>query len=237
VTPRIGTAGWSIPKPLADRFPSAGTALERYDAVFNAVEINTSFYRSHRLDTYARWRDSAPAGFRFAVKTPRTITHYAKLKRCDELLAAFVAEAGMLGEKLGPLLVQLPPSLAFDTAVAQAFFETFRSLFGGDIACEPRHASWFGAEADALLVAHRIARVAADPARHPAAGAPGGWLGLAYWRLHGSPRIYYSPYDDEVLRTLAARLGSGPAAEIWCIFDNTASGAAAADALALRAML
>ena len=237
MTPRIGTAGWSIPKPLADRCPSGGTGLERYGAVFNAVEINTSFYRSHRLDTYARWRDSVPAGFRFAVKTPRTITHYAKLKSCDALLAAFVAEAAVLGDKLGALLVQLPPSLAFDPAVAEAFFETFRRLFGGDIACEPRHASWFGAEADTLLAAHRIARVAADPARHLAAGEPGGWLGLAYWRLHGSPRIYYSPYDEAALRALATGLRSGPAADVWCIFDNTASGAAAVDALALQALL
>ena len=237
MTPRIGTAGWSIPRPLADGFPSDGTGLERYGAVFNAVEINTSFYRSHRPDTYARWRDSVPASFRFAAKTPRTITHYARLKECGALLAAFVAEATVLGEKLGPLLVQLPPSLIFDPAVARAFFETFRSLFSGDIVCEPRQASWFGAEADALLVAHRIARVAADPARHPVAGAPGGWLGLAYWRLHGSPKIYYSSYDQEALRALAARLGPGRTGEIWCIFDNTALGAAAADALALRAFL
>ena len=197
------------------------------------MEINSTFYRRHRVSTYARWVESTPADFRFAVKLPRAITHEARLVEAKPLLAAFRAEADLLGEKLGPLLVQLPPSLAFDPEVAEPFFSGVRALWRGVIVCEPRHASWFGAAADALLVAYEIGRVAADPARHPAAGRPGGWTGAPYWRLHGSPRMYASSYDEAWLNDLSRRLRSASSGEVWCMFDNTASGAAAANALGL----
>ena len=234
---RIGTAGWSVPRAVADRFASEGSVLQRYASGFDAVEINSSFYRPHRPQTYARWRDTTPPGFRFAVKAPRTITHEGRLAGYGNLLAAFVAEAQSLEEKLGPILVQLPPSLAFDPAVAERFFEDVRSLVAGAVVCEPRHSTWFGPDAEAMMRAFHIARVAADPAPDPRATTPGGWPGLAYWRLHGSPRMYFSPYPDEVLRGLAERLASNAAGQSWCIFDNTASGAAADDAWKLAAML
>jgi uncharacterized protein YecE (DUF72 family) len=233
---RIGTAGWAIPRAVAEAFPAEGTGLERYAARLPAAEINTTFYRPHRATTYDRWRDAVPPGFRFAVKAPRALTHDARLGETGEPLAAFIADARQLGPKLGPVLVQLPPNLAFDAGAADAFFGRLRGLFEGPVACEPRHVSWFEAEADALLTAHQVARVAADPARHPLAGQPGGWPGLAYWRLHGSPQIYRSPYDEAALQALAAAMAASPAAERWCVFDNTASGAAAANALQLQAM-
>ena len=234
---RVATAGWTIPRAIAESFPADGGGLERYAARFDAVEINTTFYRSHRASTYVRWSVATPADFRFAVKLPRSITHYARLVGAKPLMAAFRAEAADLGDKLGPLLVQLPPSLAFDATVAGRFFADLRDLWPETVVCEPRHASWFEAEADALLRAHRIGRVAADPAPYPAAGAPGGWEGFAYWRLHGSPRMYYSAYDRAALAALASTLRTGAARETWCVFDNTASGAAAADALSLRKLL
>ncbi len=133
------------------------------------------------------------------------------------------------------MLVQLPPKLAFDPPVAEAFFRGFRALFDGPLACEPRHGGWFGPEAAALLAEHRVARVAADPARVPEAAEPGGWPGLVYHRLHGSPRIYYSAYDTPYLDTLAGTLAGHAARRVpaWCIFDNTAEGAATANALYL----
>ena len=105
------------------------------------------------------------------------------------------------------------------------------------VACEPRHASWLSPEADALLDGFRIARAAADPAKLPAAAEPGGWAGLSYFRLHGSPRMYFSAYGPDAVRRLARRLRSVRSDDAWCIFDNTASGAAAADALELAAQL
>jgi uncharacterized protein YecE (DUF72 family) len=233
----VGTAGWPIPRAVAEAFPTAGSGLERYAARFNAVEINTTFYRSHRPQTFERWRAATPDGFRFAVKAPKAITHQARLVGCAAPLSQFFDEIAPLAEKLGPVLVQLPPSLAFEPAVAAAFLADLRARWRGPVALEPRHASWFGAEAAALLTAHRIARVAADPARTPAAAVPGGDPGLAYWRLHGAPRLYYSPYSPASLDALARVIAERGQGEAWCVFDNTASGAAAADALALKARL
>jgi uncharacterized protein YecE (DUF72 family) len=233
MTIRIGTAGWTIPRAVADRFPPLGSQLERYAARFDAVEINTTFYRPHRAQTFARWVAATPAGFRFSVKAPRTITHEQRLVDCGDQVQAFIDQVQALGDRLGPLLVQLPPSLAFDAPIAEAFFADLRRRFAGLVACEPRHASWFELPADALLAAFEVARVAADPARDPRAAAPGGWRPFGYVRLHGSPRMYYSPYGAERLAELARTL-EADRRETWIIFDNTASGAAAEDALMLR---
>ncbi|MCR5879799.1 DUF72 domain-containing protein [Phenylobacterium sp. J367] len=234
---RIATAGWAAPRTVRHRFPDAASGLQRYAGRFDAAEINSSFYRAHRASTWARWADETPAGFRFAVKAPKTITHERRLADSAELLHAFLAEARLLGPKLGPILVQLPPSLAFDLAVAAGFLETLRARYDGPVALEPRHPTWFEAGAEALLVAAQVARVSADPPRHPADARPGGWPGLAYWRLHGSPRMYYSAYDPTHLEALAAQLRASPAQEAWCVFDNTTSGAAAENALDLLEML
>jgi uncharacterized protein YecE (DUF72 family) len=233
--PTIGTAGWTIPRQYADTFPAIGTHLSRYAMRFNGVEINSSFYRPHRPATYARWAASVPAGFRFAVKVPKEITHTRRLVAAAEPLCRFLAEASALGDKIGPLLVQLPPSLTYDRHIAASFFDALRERFEGSVVCEPRHPTWFTDEADALMARGRIARVAADPARVPAAAEPGGWRCLAYYRLHGSPRMYYSGYDQPFLDALAARIAAGIAAggTVWCVFDNTALGHATRDALAL----
>ncbi|HEY9218908.1 MAG TPA: DUF72 domain-containing protein, partial [Phenylobacterium sp.] len=152
---RIGTAGWTIPRAVAGRFPAEGSGLQRYAARFTAVEINSSFYRSHRPDTWTRWANTTPPDFRFAVKAPRTITHEAKLEGCAHLLDPFLAEARLLGHKLGPVLVQLPPSLAFSPQREAVFFAALRDRHDGPIVCEPRHATWFGPDAEAMLVAFR----------------------------------------------------------------------------------
>jgi uncharacterized protein YecE (DUF72 family) len=233
---RVGTAGWTLPRDVRDRFPPAGTQLERYAARFAGVEINSSFYRPHRPSTYARWAASVPAGFRFALKLPKEITHTRRFVDCAEPLDRFLAESAALEEKRGVLLVQLPPSFAYDAGRADAFFTLLRGRHPGLVACEPRHASWFAPDADAALRAFAVARVAADPAPVPPAAVPGGWDGFAYHRLHGSPRMYYSAYDDAALRALAQRLGAA-AAPAWCVFDNTTLGAATANALDLLALL
>jgi uncharacterized protein YecE (DUF72 family) len=229
---RIGCAGWSIDRDSAARFPAGASHLERYAQVLNAAEINSSFYRPHQPQTYERWATSVPADFRFSVKLPRSITHFARLAGVDEPLAAFADQSAGLGDKLGCVLVQLPPSLALDRAVADAFFATLTSRFGCMIACEARHGSWFGDDATALQ-AHGITRVIADPpAREPGPYVPTS--GAVYARLHGSPRMYYSSYDDAYLDSVAAYLSGKDA---WCIFDNTASGAALPNALSLKQQL
>lgn len=227
MTIRIGTAGWSFPRDLD--FPVEGTGLERYAARFDCVEINSSFYRSHQRKTYERWAASTPAGFRFAVKVPQTITHERRLVGVDDLLARFLDETDGLGGKRGPLLVQLPPSLRFEAERVGAFLKTWRAHTNVSTVLEPRHPSWFAAEPEAMLAEFQVARVAADPAVVPQAAEPGGWRGLVYRRWHGSPVIYESAYPPEVLDALASRLVDEP--ETWCVFDNTKFGAATRDAL------
>ena len=241
----IGTAAWSLPRAVAASFPGDGQHLERYARQFACAEINSSFYRSHQPETYARWAAMTPAHFRFAVKLPRAITHDARLRGARKPLRAFLAEASGLGDRLGVLLVQLPPSLAWDARVARTFFGLLGDLWNGPVACEPRHASWFEPPADRALARLRVTRVAADPARPDAAAHPGGWLGpegdgsgaLLYYRWHGSPRVYWSSYDARWLAQQAARLADWPGGAVpWVIFDNTASGAATANALALQSL-
>jgi uncharacterized protein YecE (DUF72 family) len=237
--PRVGVAGWTIHKSAAGLFPATGSHLERYAAVFNAVEINSSFYREHRIATYQRWAASVPPDFRFSAKIPKEITHARRLVECEALIEAFVPGPAALGERAGPLIVQLPPSLAFDPAVADRFFTAFRSHWPGPLVCEPRHPSWFSGEGEALLAAHRAGRVGADPACVPAAREPGGSPEVVYWRLHGSPRTYYSAYPAEVLAATAraVEVAAARSSEVWCIFDNTALGEAPRDASRLAGLL
>ena len=234
----IGCAGASIPREAAPSFPREGSHLERYAARFPVLEINSSFHRPHQPATYARWAESVPAGFRFAVKLPRTITHDQRLAGVDELLRKFASEAGALGDKLGCVLMQLPPSMQFDPALAAAFFALLKASFGCMIACEARHPGWFGEEATALLTANGITRVIADPAK----GQPGPHVPTSadiYVRLHGSPRVYYSSYAPDYLAQLARDMAVHVAAgrTVWCIFDNTASGAATQNAIDLQGAL
>jgi uncharacterized protein YecE (DUF72 family) len=229
----IGTAGWSIARSEAAHFPAEGSALERYATVFGGAEINSSFHRSHRASTWQRWAESVPGDFRFSAKLPKTVTHANKLVDCADLVAAFLEEVAPLGKKLEVLLVQLPPKLAFDVAVAEAFFSDLKARSVAAIACEPRHPSWFANEADGLLARLEVARVAADPAVVPEAAKPGGWRGLDYWRLHGSPAMYRSAYGPEQLAIYAEAIREAQATgrRTWCMFDNTASSAATGDAL------
>lgn len=228
----IGTAGWSISSAAAHHFPSDGSHLQRYGCVLNSVEINSSFYRPHQPATYARWAASVPDDFRFSVKLPRRITHELRLQDCWEELDKFLGEVAQLANKLGCLLIQLPPSLRFDEAVATEFFRQLRQRYQAMLACEARHPSWFDAPATALLQKHVITRVRADPP----AGQPGKHVpttDLAYIRLHGSPKIYYSDYSAAFLDALATELRTHATQGSWCIFDNTAAGAALLNALKL----
>ena len=236
---RIGTAGWSLPRDMQPRFPGEGSHLERYARVFDAAEINSTFHRPHRASTFARWAASVPESFRFPVKVPRTLTHELRLRDAREPLLEFLASLEPLGKLAACLLVQLPPSLVLEPDVARGFLDLLRDRFEGEVALEPRHASWFTAEAEALLAAARVARVAADPPRVEGGMEPGGWRGFAYYRLHGSPRMYYSSYGDDFLEDLAARIRQRQGEGIggWCIFDNTTLGAGTANALALRERL
>lgn len=231
---RVGCAGWALSSAVSHRFPGEGSHLERYASVFSCVEINSSFYRPHQQKTYRRWADAVPATFRFSVKMPRAITHDLRLQQCDALVRAFMDEVAGLANKLGCILVQLPPSLALDVKIARKFFQLLRHSTPVPVSCEPRHASWFTTDADALFEETDVSRVWAHPA--PVKGTePLIESGLLYLRLHGAPQMYYSAYDASFIDGIASRMRAAreQGRDAWCIFDNTARGAAIPNALEL----
>ena len=213
--------------------------LERYATRFNATEINSSFYRAHQFKTYARWADSVPPDFRFSVKLPKLISHELRLQRSAHPLDRFIGEIDGLGTRLVGILVQLPPSMLFNARIVSTFFAMLRRRTEVAIACEPRHASWFGAGADSIFERHAVNRVAADPALCAQAASPGAHGTWRYWRWHGSPRIYYSDYPEAALAELAAQATreGRPGATPWVIFDNTAHGHATTNAARLQDLL
>lgn len=231
----VGCAGWAIPGPDKAAFPAAGSHLEKFASVFGAAEINSSFYRPHRRATYERWAGCVPERFRFSVKLPRTITHEARLRDIDLPLQEFADQAGALGSKLGCVLVQLPPKLGFDQALAAEFFARMKANFTCKIACEARHPEWFGDDASDELERQGIIRVIADPAKGQE-GPHRPTTDTIYLRLHGSPRVYYSSYEDAYLDRLAENMAGHAHAgrTVWAIFDNTASGASVPNALRVQ---
>ena len=233
---RIGCAGWSIATRQAHAFGEGDSLLARYATRLDVVEINSTFHRAHQPKTFERWAATVPRDFRFSVKLPRTITHDARLVRTNDPMAAFAEQVAGLGHKLGGVLVQLPPSLVFDARTAGNFFRVLRRHFDDvPVACEPRHASWFAPAVANAWERFDIARVAADPPKPEGAALPGGAGAWRYWRLHGTPRMYYSAYDETRLVALADELRrhGTPKRPAWCIFDNTAHSHATENALRL----
>ncbi|MET0792174.1 MAG: DUF72 domain-containing protein [Polyangiaceae bacterium] len=232
----VATAGWSVPHAVRDLCCPHGSGLQKYASVLNAVEINSTFYRRHQPATFERWSDNVPASFRFAVKLPRSITHDAALLAPRAELKAFFEDIRGLGPKQGPVLVQLPASQPFHLERVGRLFGILRELYSGLVACEPRHAGWYDERAHRLFMEHEVARVIADPPRPEAAREAGGSDQLLYVRWHGSPRTYWSPYSDERLTHLVDLVLQRGHRPTWCVFDNTASGAALPNALRFRAL-
>ena len=232
----VGTAGWQLPKSLRVE-PSDDPQLLRYARLFNAVEINSTFYRPHQLKTFVRWASLVPDHFRFAVKMHKEVTHGQRLADIRPA-QAFLDMISALGEKLGPVLVQLPPSLAWST-VAEDFLAALREVYDGAVVLEARHPSWYSHDAQSVLKANAISGVAADPPLLTDELRPSGHPSPVYFRLHGSPRVYWSSYSDAFLENLTAQVVEELQAkrEVWVIFDNTAAGAGATDALRLKGMV
>lgn len=225
---RIGTAGWSIPALLREKFPQANSILERYSQIFPIVEINSSFHKPHQKSTYEWWAAQTPSDFQFSVKMPKQITHKKKLIDVDDDLNRFIYEISGLEQKLGFVLIQLPPSLNFDMQITSNFLSLLRSKFEGRVALEPRHISWGEKQAISVLQKFTIERVLADPVV-----VPNNEQVCHYYRLHGSPKMYYSSYDSNFLQNLAKTLLDS----VWIIFDNTTLGAGTQNALDLQKKL
>lgn len=265
---RIGTSGWVYP-PWRGEFYPPGLAhrreLEYLSGRLNSVELNGSFYALQRPSSYQTWRDQTPDGFVFAVKGSRFITHLKRLRDTEVPLANFLASGVLaLGEKLGPILWQLPPNLPYDPEVLAGFLAGLprtttdaatlatghdervdgRAVTAAEThaplrhALEVRHPSFTDPGLPDLLRAHDVALVIAD--------AAADWPHLdhvtsdfVYARLHGSTELYASGYTDEALDAWAVRIRAWTAdgLDVHVYFDNDAKVRAPADAISLTRRL
>jgi uncharacterized protein YecE (DUF72 family) len=235
---RVGTSGWSYdhwkgpfyPGHLADE-----QKLAYYAGRFRTTEINTSFYRLPSRETLKRWRELTPADFLFAVKASRYITHMKKLRDPGQTVCTFLQRIRILGDKLGPILFQLPPHWRFNRERLAAFLDALSREFR--YAFEFRDRSWLNEETRELLARHGAAFCIYEF---------DGFLSpkeitsdLVYVRLHGPGEPYQGSYNEKRLSGWAGDFVSWAVQghAVFCYFDNDERGYAARNALRLRAML
>lgn len=233
----VGTAGWNIPSSLKEKFLSEGTHLQKYSEKLNCVEINSSFYRDHKFETYQKWSQLTPDDFLFSVKLLRYFTHEKRLVETGSILKDSLNNIFGLGPKLGVLLIQLPPSLSFEYQIAKIFFQKITRYCDCPVVLEPRHISWCTSKALNLLEEFKISKALADPepCKILKSQRPSVEKSVRYFRLHGSPEIYRSNYEPEALNRLYAKLKNplSPTQQTWIIFDNTTFHFATQNALEL----
>jgi uncharacterized protein YecE (DUF72 family) len=234
----IGTSGWSYPEWRHGFYAGVPQRhwLAHCAARFTAIEVNATFYRRLAPEVIGRWHDETPAGFVFAVKGPRRITHMLRLKDAGAAVTDTRAMLAGLGAKLACVLWQLPASLHKNLGLLRAFARDLQGWPEPRHAFEFRSASWFDDETLAVLEENRLAVCISDSPRWPLWDAVAS--GLAYVRLHGHERLYVSPYGEAALRPWARRISEWLAEgiEVHVYFDNDVAGAAVADALLLIAM-
>jgi len=233
----VGASGWHYTHWKGPFYPEKMPSREflgHYVQYFRAAEVNNTFYQLPKPETLEQWRDSVPEGFRFAVKASRYITHMKKLKDPEQGLAKFFGGVEVLGEKLGPVLFQLPPNLKVDLNRLETFVEALPSEYR--YAFEFRSPEWWSETVFELLDRRGAAVCAADPAELDAQPAQSE---LVYARLHGPHGDYTGRYSDAALEDWAARLHAWrvQGREVYCFFNNDQGGAAPLDAQVLLAKL
>ena len=234
----IGTSGWSYDHWNGVFYPEDLPASERlayYCRHFDTVEINNSFYHLPEADTLAQWRESVPAGFVFAAKASRYLTHMKKLKDADRHLPVFLDRMASLGKKLGPVLFQLPPRWHYNHERLQAFLDALPQ--GHRHALEFRDPSWINPQSQALLTRHNVAFCIYHLAGYQSPLTV--TADFVYIRLHGPDGAYAGSYSRQRLKTWAGRIRQwrDEGRDVYCYFDNDESGYAVANALQLRKMI
>ena len=234
----IGTSGWHYDHWLGTFYPphlAKADFLSYYQKHFHTVEINNSFYQLPVVKTLEDWRDRVAAGFIFAAKASRYITHMKKLKDPEQTLPSFFDRVKILGERLGPILFQLPPRWHFNAERLAAFLKALPGAYR--YALEFRDPSWLNPEAYRLL---------ADRGAAFCIYELGGRLtpkeitaGFVYLRLHGPGGPYQGTYDTRTLAGWAGAISSwvSQGQEVFCYFDNDEAGYAPKNALRLQEML
>lgn len=234
-TIRIGCSGWNYRHWRGAFYPEKLAAkgwFAFYAEQFDTVEINNSFYRLPKAQTFAAWRDQAPPGFRYAVKANRFLTQAKKLKDCEEPVERMNAPLRHLAPALGPVLYQLPPSLGLNLVR----LETFLELLPADLthAVEFRHQSWYIEDTARLLDHYGAGFVIHD---FPDIVSPRWVTGkLAYVRFHGAGGKYWGRYPDPALREWTDWM-TAQDRPVWAYFNNDWNADAIADALTLKAMV
>lgn len=235
---RVGTSGWSYQHWKGVFYPEdlpSSRWLEYYARSFDTVELNASFYRVPKAETFARWREMTPDDFLFAVKVDRRITHYAKLERVESLWRDFLGRCQNLGEKLGCLLFQFPASFGPDVGRVARFLESLEP--GLRYAFEFRHAGWFCEDVFRVLAEHGAALCRASSPGWPDVDVTTAHF--VYVRLHGSASLYSSCYTEAELKHWARQLRFHLRAgrDVFAYFNNDAHAYAVQNAAALRRLL
>jgi uncharacterized protein YecE (DUF72 family) len=232
--PRIGCSGWQYKHWKGVFYPAGGQTaswFEQYSQVFDTVEINNSFYRLPEPETFARWRDRAPADFIYAVKASRFLTHMKKLKDPEEPLDRLFSRLQELGPTLGPVLYQLPTGWKLDRNRLEHFLQVLPG--GASHVIEFRDPSWYRDDVFSLLERHRVSLCLHD--MHGSATGRVRVGRIVYVRLHGASGKYHGGYGPERLRRwadwLVAQLAETP---VFAYFNNDVGGHAPHDAIALR---
>jgi uncharacterized protein YecE (DUF72 family) len=238
----IGTSGWSYKHWAGIFYPEdvkPSNYIEHYMNQFDCVELNASFYRIPNVKTVQGWARRTPASFRFCAKMSRFITHQKKLVDATEPLDRFLSVFDPLRDRLGPFLVQLPPSLRFEPITADSFFHLLASRrHVGEFALEARHDSWFMPEAVSLLKHYGIANVIADSGGR-IAGSGVRTNSLVYLRFHGPDGHYHDPYTTGALETYARKIIGWlfEGCQVWAFFNNDFGAHAVRNARELKALI
>jgi len=234
----IGTSGWHYDHWRYRFYPeklAKAKWLEFYTSHFTTVELNNSFYRLPSEAAFATWYNSSPDNFTFAVKVSRFITHIKRLRNSQEAIENFVSRAKILGEKLGPLLYQLPPNLHRNDELLESFLSTLPQ--GMKHVFEFRHQSWLEEKVFEILHKYNAGFCIFDM---PSVRCPlVATADFAYMRFHGSTGLYWSCYSDEELSNWARRLANLAAnlKAIYIYFNNDAEAFAVRNAITLRGYL
>ncbi len=240
----VGTSGWTYaswrgtfyPKDLPSR-----RFLEFYAREFATTEVNYSFYRLPKVETYTNWAGQVSEEFLFAVKTSRLITHVKRLLDVEEAWHAFVQSALALGSRLGPLLLQFPPSFKQDRRRLATFLDMVRGVSSANpplqLVFEFRHESWFTEEIYRLLKRHHAALCCADSPRYPRRDV--STTDFMYFRFHGRSQLFASRYTEAELRNEARNMTRylRDGLDVYAYFNNDAEGHAVANARTLRTLL
>ncbi|MEU7303998.1 DUF72 domain-containing protein [Streptomyces sp. NPDC007206] len=229
----VGTSGWQY-KDWRDLVYPAGVParlwLEEYTRLFATVEINNAFYRLPSRETFAAWRERVPEDFVVAVKASRFLTHIKRLKEPEEPVHRLMTHAAGLGDRLGPVLLQLPPTLRADPALLDACLACFPS--GTRVAVEPRHDSWWTREVRAVLSARGAALCWADVLARPVTPLwrTAGW---GYVRFHQGRAQPWPRYGKRSLETWVDRIATTweQGEDVYAYFNNDPGGAAVRDAV------